>query len=579
MVRQARELQGRLTMRAAFTLACVFAFLLPADAALAQDITDVSDNIISSGSLLPGLISAVAYLLGLLLGVTGILKLKAHVENPGNGSGQTPLRTPIIRFIAGGAFFSLPIIYQSLRQTLDGGLDDPLFDPSSVATAISSLFGVASSIVPTLNVNDILANIIESLEGLPNLIAAFAYLLGLIIAINGILKIKEHVENPDSNPLREGIIRLLTAGALFALPTIYNAMFVSIDGPEDGGILSLISEIFGGLGFLYSGYAQSACNPVSSGVSGVLGGASTGGLICGILLHAGAFPAFLTGIAYLFGLVLGLWGILKIRDHVLNPQQVDIFQGVSRLLAGGAFFALPVIVEVFRNTVSNAALSANAAVPVAGYNDGGGGIIGGLISSLTGGSGACPDVVANDIGVDGMLVCFVNDIFGPMHVILNFFAFVAGMIFLMIGISRLIKSAQDGAKGPGGLGTMMTFIMGGALISYNEIMRAASTTFAGSPVTRTYATLQYKAGLGDAEVAAAHAVISAVIKFMIIVGLISFVRGLFIVRNVAEGAQQASMMSAVSHIVAGALAVNLGPLLGAIQNTLGIGKYGILFTL
>lgn len=566
-------------MRAAFTLACVFAFLLPADAALAQDITDVSDNIISSSSLLPGLISAVAYLLGLLLGVTGILKLKAHVENPGNGSGQTPLRTPIIRFIAGGAFFSLPIIYESLRQTLDGGLDDPLFDPSSVATAISSLFGVASSIVPTLNVNDILANIIESLEGLPNLIAAFAYLLGLIIAINGILKIKEHVENPDSNPLREGIIRLLTAGALFALPTIYNAMFVSIDGPEDGGILSLISEIFGGLGFLYSGYAQSACNPVSSGVSGVLGGASTGGLICGILLHAGAFPAFLTGIAYLFGLVLGLWGILKIRDHVLNPQQVDIFQGVSRLLAGGAFFALPVIVEVFRNTVSNAALSANAAAPVAGYNDGGGGIIGGLISSLTGGSGACPDVVANDIGVDGMLVCFVNDIFGPMHVILNFFAFVAGMIFLMIGISRLIKSAQDGAKGPGGLGTMMTFIMGGALISYNEIMRAASTTFAGNPVTRTYATLQYKAGLGDAEVAAAHAVISAVIKFMIIVGLISFVRGLFIVRNVAEGSQQASMMSAVSHIVAGALAVNLGPLLGAIQNTLGIGKYGILFTL
>ncbi len=579
MVRQVRDLQGCLTMRMAIMLACVFAFFFPASGAFAQDISDVSENIVSSGSLLPGLISAIAYLLGILLGVTGILKLKAHVENPGNGSGQTPLRTPIIRFIAGGAFFSLPIIYESLRNTFDGGLDDPLFDPSSVATAISSLFGITSSIVPTLNVNDILANIVASLENTPALIAAFAYLLGLIIAINGILKIKEHVENPDSNPLREGIIRLLTAGALFALPTIYNAMFVSIDGPEDGGLLSLISEIFGGLGFLYSGYAQTACNPISSGVSGVLGGASTGGLICGILLHTGAFPAFLTAIAYLFGLVLGVWGILKIRDHVLNPQQVDIFQGVSRLLAGGAFFALPVIVEVFRNTVSNAALSANAAVPVGGFNDGGGGFLGGLISSLTGGNGACPDVVANDIGVDGMLVCFVNDIFGPIHVVLNFFAFVAGMIFLMIGISRLIKSAQDGAKGPGGLGTMMTFIMGGALISYNEIMRAASTTFAGSPVTRTYATLQYHEGLGEGELAAANAIISAIIKFMIIVGLISFVRGLFIVRNVAEGAQQASMMAAVSHIVAGALAVNLGALISAIQSTLGIGKYGILFTL
>ena len=37
------------------------------------------------------------------------------------------------------------------------------------------------------------------------------------------------------------------------------------------------------------------------------------------------------------------------------------------------------------------------------------------------------------------------------------------------------------------------------------------------------------------------------------------------------------MMSAITHLVGGALAVNLGPLLNAVQTTLGITDYGITF--
>jgi hypothetical protein len=153
------------------------------------------------------------------------------------------------------------------------------------------------------------------------------------------------------------------------------------------------------------------------------------------------------------------------------------------------------------------------------------------------------------------------------------------MIFLMIGVSRLIKSAQDGARGPGGMGTIMTFVVGGTLISYNELMRAFSTTLFSNPLTLTYAELQYTKGMAAAETASAHAVITAILKFVILIGLISFVRGLFIIRGVAEGNQQASVMAGVTHIVAGAAAVNLGPLINAVQNTLGITRYGITFGL
>jgi hypothetical protein len=84
--------------------------------------------------------------------------------------------------------------------------------------------------------------------------------------------------------------------------------------------------------------------------------------------------------------------------------------------------------------------------------------------------------------------------------------------------------------------------------------------------------------MSTAEVAQFYTVVSAVLKFMIMVGLISFVRGIFIIREVAEGNNQASMMSGVTHMVGGALAVNLGPLLNVVQATLNITGFGVAFS-
>ncbi|MEZ5919636.1 MAG: hypothetical protein R3D66_07020 [Alphaproteobacteria bacterium] len=135
----------------------------------------------------------------------------------------------------------------------------------------------------------------------------------------------------------------------------------------------------------------------------------------------------------------------------------------------------------------------------------------------------------------------MESIFGALPVAMNFFGFVAGTILIMIGISRLIKTAQDGPRGPGGLGTMVTFLAGGALISFNPLIRTfTASLFAYDGVgvfgrTRTDAVLVYTSGMSPTEIVHAHTVISAILKFMILVGLISFVRGIFIVRNVAEG--------------------------------------------
>jgi hypothetical protein len=54
----------------------------------------------------------------------------------------------------------------------------------------------------------------------PGFAAAIAYVAGTIFCFSGILKLKQHAESPVQTPLSHGLARLVTAGALLALPTI-----------------------------------------------------------------------------------------------------------------------------------------------------------------------------------------------------------------------------------------------------------------------------------------------------------------------------------------------------------------------
>lgn len=76
--------------------------------------------------------------------------------------------------------------------------------------------------------NDIARNVNESIAELPGLVTGVAYLVGIVMGITGIFKLKDHVDNPSQTPLKEGAIRLVAGGALFALPVVYDAMLTTI---------------------------------------------------------------------------------------------------------------------------------------------------------------------------------------------------------------------------------------------------------------------------------------------------------------------------------------------------------------
>src|SRR5688572_4315611 len=83
--------------------------------------------------------------------------------------------------------------------------------------------------------NDILINIQNSISDIPGLVSGVAYMMGILLGVLGILKIKDHVENPGQTPLQQGAIRLACGGALFALPIVYEAMLTTMG--DDGQVI------------------------------------------------------------------------------------------------------------------------------------------------------------------------------------------------------------------------------------------------------------------------------------------------------------------------------------------------------
>lgn len=275
-----------------------------------------------------------------------------------------------------------------------------------------------------------------------------------------------------------------------------------------------------------------------------------GGMICNFLNNTSGAPGFFAGFSYMAGLICGFLFIIKLREHVENPNSIPIWDPLKRAVAAGAFFATPMVVNAVKSLISTPDLYTN----------------GGTFNGESSG-----------VGLDAMIVRLMSNTLEPMVWATGWIGWLGGLIFVFIGISRLLKTEQEGPRGPTGIGTVTTFIIAGALFSLNSLVVFFNTTIFGDAHLDTNGALQYTQGLTDGAQDHVHAVISAIIGFSVIIGWISLVRGLFIVRGVSEGNSQASMMAALTHLIGGALAINLGGVIMAVQNTLGITPYGIVF--
>jgi hypothetical protein len=86
------------------------------------------------------------------------------------------------------------------------------------------------------NFANITDNLGQSASNLPNLISTVAYCGGIGLGVAGIFKLKQHVDQPGQHPMKDGLVRLGSAGALLSLPFMTEAMSNSVSDGNSGKV-------------------------------------------------------------------------------------------------------------------------------------------------------------------------------------------------------------------------------------------------------------------------------------------------------------------------------------------------------
>ena len=75
-----------------------------------------------------------------------------------------------------------------------------------------------------------------------------------------------------------------------------------------------------------------------------------------------AFTDLMSLLGYVGGTGFALAGIYKLKQHVDNPGQTPMKDGMMRLAAGGALLSLPFIVNVMQGSVADDAANATTSI-------------------------------------------------------------------------------------------------------------------------------------------------------------------------------------------------------------------------
>lgn len=386
------------------------------------------------------------------------------------------------------------------------------------------------------------AGVSNNVNVLIDIFAYVSYLMGAVFAAMGISELRRIADGSGggSVALRQPISKLVIGGMLLALPAI----------------TSVLQNTFGTTG---QGQEWTAAGLFRLDVLLPSSEGSLGSMITGVSEQMKILVDVSAVMAYIIGVFFTMRGLQLLRTHIDNPGNAPLPESLKRLAVGGALFSLPFIVKVVVSSFGTE-----------GFGYGGGT---GIINT-----GWSSDMMASGAngGLDGMLLHFVGNIANPAYRAIEVFCFVAGVVLIFFGMQRLVRTAQDGPRGPLTLGTITMFVVAGLLISFPQLLEALNISVTGHTAALTTVGFMSETGEGDLDKAARN-VMSAVLAFMAVVGFLSVVRGLFLLKTLAEGGQ-ATLMQVTVHFVAGALCINLGALINAIQRTLGLNDFVVTFS-
>ncbi|NCX93310.1 MAG: hypothetical protein EBX40_01375 [Gammaproteobacteria bacterium] len=162
-------------------------------------------------------------------------------------------------------------------------------------------------------------------------------------------------------------------------------------------------------------------------------------------------------------------------------------------------------------------------------------------------------------GFNGRLYDFILLVLFPISLMLSFVAVAIGIILVAVAIYR-VREHSIGGRQKSPMATAFYFISGAILIQYGPLLHMISaSTFYGFDNFQYYPTvLSYAQVLTTPNLDPNEAIKQFTFSLLLIVGLFSFLRGVFLLIKVGEGGggPESSLSKAIAHIVAGVAAIN-----------------------
>jgi len=289
---------------------------------------------------------------------------------------------------------------------------------------------------------------------------------------------------------------------------------------------------------------------VNNPQGGGLGRTTFGQLICNVRNSGNTYPNFLSALAYVIGAFLILRGALALKKNSDAPSQTSPVVGITLLITGALLLALPSFAGVIIETVF------------------------GVASAGGGGSGCNPGATGGAVGLDTMMKNFVDNIHNPIFSLVAVLGYIIGATYIFIGLMRMSKIGTDPrASNPKDI--IVYLVIGSVLMSIASVLTIILNSVFGFGTLSNmsnFSGISWSGIVGSgANTAAADNTIKAILAFVQIVGVIAFLRGWLIIKRAAEGGGQATIPQGVTHIIGGAMAINIDIMLKIFDKTFGTG--------
>lgn len=274
---------------------------------------------------------------------------------------------------------------------------------------------------------------------------------------------------------------------------------------------------------------------------------SFGMMFCNAFENMGSLPGLIYGISFIGGIILIGMGVVGLRESAEAGAQKPIYKPILMLIIGGFLMAFPAMTSFVTETLFR--------------GDAGGG---GWYCS-PGGSGS-----AGGADLSDMIINFVDDVKQPIISGVVAVAFVLGVFYIGRGLFKAAKYGQDPRTHsmPIIVGHMA---FGALLLVLSQSLGSMLTTIFGTSEIASFSGISWSGGgSGGGDMTKANDAIKAAIIFFQLVGLIAFLRGWVIVKQSVEGTSQATVGQGLTHVIGGAIAVNMPMFLMAAERTFGI---------